>query len=363
MASSSGSSEEPSGFPGIPIGEYLVQFTTQLGSGAFGTVYKATDKKGNPIAIKQINMEKNDRIATNEYAAFAKLNSSSHENLVKVLGVLMVSGNIWVAMELCEYGDLNKYFKEHFSEVNCIKQRVHMMEQIANGIAFLHGKDIAHRDIKPTNILVQFENGCIRLKLTDFGLAKCLDPDGSTSAMSTDAGTFQYKAPEFWRKTELGNIRYHKSIDTYAAGLTFLAILQARPGEALKPDVEDSLISVDTGMNIGMVMLMREEHSMPEINVAVCKETDSPMTKAVKVLVQKMTHVKPESRPNAGWVLDRLRELIETSGIRESQQGLHDDEEGKVTIYMCDNKFHSCCKRVVDLPVYYPIRILSHVRG
>ncbi len=236
-------------------------------------------------------------------------------------------------MELCEFGDLNKYFKEYFSQVDCIKQRVQLMEQIANGIAFLHNKDIAHRDIKPTNILVKSEDGCIRLKLTDFGLARCLDPDGSTSAMSTDVGTFQYKAPEFWRKTALGNITYHKNIDIYSAGLTFLAMLQAEKCQPLKPDVEDSMISVDTGMNIGMVMLIREEHSMPEINVAVCKDSDGPMTKAVKVLVQRMTSIKPESRPDAIWVQDSLRMLMETSGIRESQQGTLEAEMQKVNFH------------------------------
>ncbi len=62
MASSSDSSDEP---PGMHIGEFWVHFTTPLGSGAFGTVYKATDKRGRPVAIKQINMDKNDKVATN----------------------------------------------------------------------------------------------------------------------------------------------------------------------------------------------------------------------------------------------------------------------------------------------------------
>ena len=335
MAVASDSSGASCGIPPIPVGEHLVQFTNPLGSGTFGTVYRATNKHGKPIAIKQINMENNDKVATSEYAAFAKLNSIGHENIVKIHNVLSIDNNIWVAMELCNYGDLNKYFinryfKQHLTEAECIKARIRFMEQIANGIAFLHSKNIVHRDIKPTNILVQSLNASVRLKLTDFGLARNLDPDGSTSAMSTDLGTPQYKAPEFWRKTPFGHVRYHKNIDIFATGLTFLSILQAKPGDPLKPNVEDPLIAANIRMSIGAEMIMREDLRQPEINVAVCNKTDSPMVKAVKVLVQRTTSVRPERRPNAEWVLSRLGELLDTSGVRESLDGQNEGEKTKV---------------------------------
>ena len=76
------------------------------------------------------------------------------------------------------------------------------MTQIAGGVAFLHSKNIAHRDIKPGNILLKTEGGCAVVKLGDFGLSKFLDPDGSTSAMSSDVGTLIFKAPEFWDKKQ-----------------------------------------------------------------------------------------------------------------------------------------------------------------
>lgn len=305
--------------PADQSGEYTIHFTQQLGSGTFGTVYKGTDKNGQHVAIKQINVDRHGKVATNEYATFLRLKHLDHDNIIKIYSVLSHRNNVWAVMQLCPYGDMNKYFNDHFHDVSNIKEKVHVIQEITTGLAFLHGEDIAHRDIKPTNILVNYECGSLRIKLTDFGLARCLDPDGSTSAMSTDAGTFHYKAPEFWKKTSNGAIRYHKSIDIFATGLTSLAILQAREGEPLRPELEDPAVSVVSGMNIGMMMLINNQMNLPGVNVAVSKDGDCPVTKSVKELIRKMTTFNPADRPPAKWVLMKVKELKDTKGILESR--------------------------------------------
>ena len=319
MPSSANLSPSTCIIPSDKSGEYTIHFTQQLGSGTFGTVYKGTGRNGKIVAVKQINMERHGKVATNEYATFLRLKNIAHDNIIKIYSVVSHSNNVWAVMDLCSKGDLNKYFSDHFEDVKSVGQKVYIMEEISTGLAFLHGEGIAHRDIKPTNILVHSESGCLRVKLTDFGLARCLDPDGSTSAMSSDAGTFQYKAPEFWKKTSAGAIRYHKSIDIFATGLTSLAILQAKEGEPLRPELEDPTVSVMSDMNIGMMMLIRDQMHLPDVHVAVSKDGDCPMTKSVKKLVQKMTKINPADRPNAKWVLTRLKELKNTKGVLESE--------------------------------------------
>ena len=112
---------------------------------------------------------------------------------------------------------------------------MNLMRQIAKGIAFLHQNNIVHRDIKPGNILLKSCNGYAVVKLGDFGLSKFLDPDDMTSAMSSNVGTLTFKAPEFWDRQPDERVRYHRNIDVYAAGLTFTAMLQAKPDHSLVP--------------------------------------------------------------------------------------------------------------------------------
>ena len=104
-------------------------------------------------------------------------------------------------MEFCDLGDLNQFFKSYYSQLT-IEMKVKLMKQIMNGIAFLHDRNIVHRDIKPGNILLAStpEHNVV-VKLGDFGLSKILDPDSLTSAMSSNVGTLSFKAPEFWNTT------------------------------------------------------------------------------------------------------------------------------------------------------------------
>ncbi len=129
------------------------------------------------------------------------------------------------------------------------------MIQIARGVDYLHCNDIIYRDIKPSNILVTTGNttGQILIKLTDFGLSKFLDPEDETSAMSSDVGTFVFKAPEYWKTDINGKLKYKRSVDIFATGLTFLAMLNAKGGEWNLSPTEHS------GRSIGMALYMAEE--------------------------------------------------------------------------------------------------------
>ena len=111
------------------------------------------------------------------------------------------------------------FFQNHQNIVKEIESKSRLMWQIACGIEFLHTNRVVHRDIKPANILVQSSSGnSAVVKLGDFGLSKILDPDGTTSTMSSDVGTFTFKAPEFWdKKPPKGHPTYHKNIDVYGS--------------------------------------------------------------------------------------------------------------------------------------------------
>ena len=214
---------------------------------------------------------------------------------MKVYDVKTWMDSMWIVMEFCDLGDLNKFFEKYLLRLD-MTNKVNLMRQIAKGIAFLHQNNIVHRDIKPGNILLKSCKGYAVVKLGDFGLSKILDPDDNTSAMSSNVGTLAFKAPEFWNRGPDGRVRYHRNVDVYAAGLTFTAMMQARPGSNLVPEVMTSLQSFETRMPIGLAAFTRHQNRHNEIRVAVQNSGDTPMVAGLKSVIEKMTYLPPNDR-------------------------------------------------------------------
>ncbi len=211
------------------IAGYSINLRDRLGKGGYGTVYKAKDNTGTIVAAKEIDKIKDlsSKAALRELENAHKQKQLDHKNIAKILDIYKDDEQIWLFIEFCNGGDLNDYAKTHFEEFS--SRRISLMKQIADGLVFLHSNRIAHRDMKPENILIQnqaSEEG-ITVKLTDFGVAKFIPLNAKSSAMYTNLGTHIYKAPDFWNSTD-GQIEYHKNIDVYAMGLTFLAMVQSR---------------------------------------------------------------------------------------------------------------------------------------
>ena len=223
--------------PAFRVGDYKVYLADELGRGAYGMVYRATDSQGRQVAAKKISVQSHRKASAREAVNFYKV-PCHHQNIIQTLEV-KYNKDIWIFMEYCQFGDLNEYFRTNYSNIAGVAPRLDLMIQIAEGLVFLHNSDIVHRDIKPANILATLNStGLVTIKLTDFGLAKFLDANNETSGMSTDVGTLVFKAPEFWDKTD-GKIHYHRGVDVFSTGITFLAMLQATEFTGLQPEIEN----------------------------------------------------------------------------------------------------------------------------
>ena len=293
----------------VKVFEYTVNLIETIGRGAFGTVHKGLDKDDRVVAVKKVpTMTKEDRRkASGETMKFYCLReklgqnkqneNGSHENIIQIYDVKYFREAMWIMMEFCDLGDLNRFFRTHEHMLRNKKTRVKLMLQIAKGIAFLHFRGVAHRDIKPDNIMVKStQSGFAVIKLGDFGLVKILDADAQTSAMTSNVGTRQFKAPEFWRDP----IRYHRSTDIYAEGLTFTAMLQnTNPQRSLVPKAEGSLEQSEKNLEIGRAAHLRQLKKQADFNVVEDIPADTEMSRNVKRLIRKMTHVSPKIRPTA----------------------------------------------------------------
>ena len=155
----------------------------------------------------------------------------SHKNIVTLYDYCQHKDTVWLLMEFCSLGDLDKYL-ETYPELP-FENRVRIMREAASAIHHLHNHSpqIIHRDIKPQNILMTDIRDKHVAKLSDFGYAKLYDHSLSQSGSAfytSMKGTTRYMDPEFFLYEE-GELNYSASIDVFSLGIVFFAIKECSP--------------------------------------------------------------------------------------------------------------------------------------
>jgi serine/threonine protein kinase len=204
------SSDEPGSLG--RLGAYEV--TDVLGHGGFGVVFKAFDPAlGRPVAIKVLapqlatSAAARGRFAREARAAAAVV----HENVVAIHAVDSWKDLPYLVMPYIAGQSLQERVDR--DGPMDLKAILRIGIQTAQGLASAHAQGLVHRDVKPSNILL--ENGVERVKLTDFGLARAVD-DASLTQSGVVAGTPQYMSPEQAR----GEAVDHRS-DLFSLGSVF----------------------------------------------------------------------------------------------------------------------------------------------
>ena len=184
----------PNPTPGTVLGAYRVEGT--IGSGSMGDVFKAIDTGLNRrVAIKILSEKHRD---SNELRArFVRegraVAAISHPNVVQVFATGSFDERPYIAMELLDGTDLGSIVEKTGPLDSA--SAAHVLIDAAHGLAAACKAGLIHRDVKPSN-LVRLSDG--RVKVTDFGLAKPVDPGGepALTAMGVVVGTPDYIAPE-----------------------------------------------------------------------------------------------------------------------------------------------------------------------
>ncbi len=195
----SGNNGQPR-FPRVPPERYSI--IGELGSGGMGTVLKATHVQLNkPVAIKVLNMELiKDRTSLSRFETEAKAGGQlSHPNLVAVFDFgYTIDGEPFFVMEYVEGFSLSELVKR--SGKCSSSDFVFVFGQALKALNYIHKKNVIHRDIKSSNIMLQFIEGDRYVKLLDFGIAKVLADTGVTmqqlTATGEAVGSPLYMSPE-----------------------------------------------------------------------------------------------------------------------------------------------------------------------
>jgi len=171
-----------------------------LGEGAFAEVYRVRHRFMGRQAMKVFKAPGAtiEEIETDLKEALL-LSALRHRNIIEVFDANLLTtpvGDVgYFTMTYVSGGSLEQYWKSFGADLMPVEHAVEIVRQTCRAVAVAHSATppIIHRDIKPANILVGFEAAGLHVRLSDFGLAKSVNP---LTLLATCRGTLPFKPPE-----------------------------------------------------------------------------------------------------------------------------------------------------------------------
>lgn len=243
------------------LGEY--QIIRQIGHGSFGVVYLARRRSFSDLlaaselesppadvetkhlfAIKVLHPWLRDKRSLGRFAAEAQALRFLDDPHVATFVEAGSDGEVrYLVMEYVDGRGMNEYLRTSKGDYNVslvpLPTRIEWFRMVCQGVAAAHQRLILHRDLKPSNVLIDDAGKAI---VTDFGLAKFLDPDhqaasgvlASMTGTGQSPGTLLFMAPEQMD----GSGELCLATDVYGLGATLYFLLTGRPPYAGRSSVE-----------------------------------------------------------------------------------------------------------------------------
>jgi len=263
------------------LGRY--EIIDELGQGAMGVVYRAKDPLiDRVVAIKTINldqaMEEREEYEQRFYQEARAAGRLSHHNIVTIYDVGKSGDIAYIAMEFLQGRELRDVLNE--KSMLPIAQVLDIVAQVAQGLAYAHEHGIVHRDVKPSNIMIQKDG---HVKITDFGIARM-----ASAAVRTQTGMVlgspKYMSPE----QVMGKLTDQRS-DIFSLGVMLYEMLTGRPPFS--------------GENVNAIMYQTLNATPPQPS-----SLNSDVPDMLNFIVAKALAKKTDERyQNAGEFADDLR--------------------------------------------------------
>lgn len=293
--------QHPPGLPSV-LGHYRLR--ESVGQGGMGVVYRASDTRlGRTVALKVLQPEKvADPERKRRFIQEAKAASAlNHPNIVTIHDIDSDQGIDYLVMEFIEGQTLDARIPRRGMRP---AELAAIAIQIADGLAAAHAAGITHRDLKPTNILV---NGAGHVKILDFGLAKLTDRGETTEADAT-----QTALPATTEGSILGTVSYMspeqaegKPVDTRSDIFSFGSVLyeMASGRRAFRADTPASTLGA---------VIHKEPEPLAKLQLSIPRELDRIVARCLR----KNRERRFQSVADLGVALLELKE--------ECDLGLHD---------------------------------------
>lgn len=224
-----------------------------LGRGGMGEVYLGREwTTSRPVAIKKVHERYANIPEIRRRARTEAGMTFRHGNLIEMIGCcesISGQGPLFIISNYVNGSNIDKFIAANFSGMDCVtRQRkiVELLFPVLSALEFVHGYNIVHLDIKPSNIMI--ENGC-NVRLMDLGIALVSDSATTFGVPSGNAngtglmGTPKYAAPEQFGN-DFGTGPINASTDIYEFGVMLYELLSGiNPfiGNTLKETIDNHL--------------------------------------------------------------------------------------------------------------------------
>ncbi|XP_048408819.1 MAP kinase-activated protein kinase 2 [Stegostoma tigrinum] len=222
-----------------------------------------------------------------------------------------------IVMECMEGGELFSRIQDRGDQAFTEREASEIMKSIGEAVQHLHSVNIAHRDVKPENLLYTTKRPNAILKLTDFGFAK---ETTSFNSLATPCYTPYYVAPEV-----LGPEKYDKSCDMWSLGVIMYILLCGYP-----PFYSNHGLAISPGMK-KRIRMGQYEFPNPEW---------SEVSEEAKQLIRQLLKTEPTQRMtimefmNHPWINQSMQvpqTPLHTSRVLKEEKDLWEDVKEEMT--------------------------------
>jgi serine/threonine-protein kinase len=262
--------------PGAAVGPW--RLLRELGQGGMGSVWLAERADGSlkrQVALKLPRLSWARGLAERMARERDILASLEHSHIARLYDAgLDEHGRPWLALEHVQGKPIDEHARDQALDV---KQRVRLLLQVCEAVAYAHSRLVIHRDLKPSNILVT-EDG--QVKLLDFGIAKLMQGEQAQATALTELGgralTLDYASPEQVRGEALTT-----SSDVYSLGVVAFELLTgARPYQLKRgsaAELEEAIAQADVPL--------ASTAATPMLRKALRGDLDAILNKSLKKAV------------------------------------------------------------------------------
>jgi serine/threonine-protein kinase len=261
---------------GDVVGPY--RLLRELGSGGMGVVWLAERTDGlinRPVALKLPHGAWRRAGLVERMAREREILAAlSHPNIARLYDAgVTADGQPYLAIEYVEGEPVDVYCRERRLDVEA---RLRLFMQVANAVAYAHGKLTVHRDLKPANILVGADG---QVRLLDFGIAKLLD-DGQARETSFTEVSGRPLTPEYASPEQIVGEPLTVASDVYSLGVVLYELLAERrpyklPRES-RSALEEAILLADPPPPSAVADASRRRPLRGDLDTVVLKALKKP---------------------------------------------------------------------------------------